>query len=40
MSPWLGLGIALRITHTLSLGVVFAGWLGAHALFLSRLLLV
>ena len=35
----LGFAIALRIARTLSLGVVFAGWLGFHALPLIQFLL-
>ena len=35
----LGFSIALRIARTLSLGVVFAGWLGFHALPLLQFLL-
>ena len=35
----LGFAIALRLAHSLSLGVVFAGWLGFHALPLLQFLL-
>ena len=35
----LGFAIALRLPRTLSLGIVFAGWLGFHSLPLLRFLL-
>ena len=35
----LGFAIALRLPRTLSLGIVFAGWLGFHSLPLLLFLL-